>query len=98
MSTHTYQHDGGEVELELADSAQLRKRTVFLPCAKHAPMFATMTRYRRAADYCRAQCIQDLDYIEVFDGPYYGASGEDEAPLLVADWLGHPAVTIRTEA
>jgi hypothetical protein len=26
----------------------LRKHTVFEPCARHAPMFATETRYRRA--------------------------------------------------
>jgi hypothetical protein len=26
----------------------LRKRTVFLPCDRHAPMYAGETRYRRA--------------------------------------------------
>lgn len=30
------------------ETTTLRKRTVFEPCAHHAPMFATETRYRRA--------------------------------------------------
>lgn len=61
--------------------------------------FADVTAQRAAqlaAEHCAAMCVQDVDYFEVFDGPYYGPSGDDELPLLVADWRGRSAITINT--
>lgn len=50
-----------------------------------------------AADACAAQCIDDVEYLEIFDGAQYDGFGDDVAPVLVADWQGRPAITLRME-
>jgi hypothetical protein len=46
-----------------------------------------------AAETCRAYCMTDVDYLEVFIGDVY-PDGEDRPADLVADWQGRPAITI----
>ena len=45
-----------------------------------------------SADACAATCAQ-IDYIAVFDDAY---PADDDSPILVADWQGNAAVTLRS--